>query len=249
METNSATEPHVPPGGPQFATTQWSLVVAASEADAAVSQQALAELCQAYWLPVYVYVRRRTPDVHTAQDLTQAFFERLLEQRLVEAADPARGRFRSFLLTACQHFLVNQWQKNQAAKRGGGQQPLSLDFDSGESRLSGLATVDDNPERLFQQQWAVTLLARVLQRLADEWTAKGKQLAFEQLKQFLTGAPDPASNRQVAEELNMSESAVKVAVHRLRDRYRQQLRAEIAATVATPEDVDDEIRNLFEVLG
>ena len=234
---------------PQFATTHWSLVLAAGVREDSGSQQALAELCQSYWYPVYAYVRRRISDVHEAQDLTQEFFARLLEKHTIESADPSRGRFRSFLLTACKRFLVNEWHKNRTVKRGGGQIPLSLDFESGESKYAVEAVDTLTAERLYEQQWALALLARVMERLREEFVDKDKVLHFEQLKQFISGSKGGDANAAVADALGISEGAVKVAAHRLRGRYRELLRSEIAQTVEEPKEIDDEIRSLFEVLG
>ncbi|MAD80656.1 MAG: RNA polymerase subunit sigma-24 [Planctomycetaceae bacterium] len=233
----------------QFATTHWSLVLAAGEREDSGSQQALAELCQAYWYPVYAYVRRRVSDVHEAQDLTQEFFARLLEKDSIGLADPSRGRFRAFLLTACKRFLVNQWHKARAAKRGGGQIPLSLDFESGESKYVVEAVDSLTAERLYERQWALALLARVMERLREEFVNKNKVLHFEQLKQFISGSKGTEAYGAAADALGISEGAVKVAAHRLRARYRDLLRYEIAQTVEEPKEVDDEIRSLFEVLG
>lgn len=210
---------------------------------------ALEALCQTYWFPLYAYVRQRVSDRHAAQDLTQEFFARLLEQNHFAVADPERGRFRAFLLTALKHFLTNEWDKARALKRGGGRAPLSLDFDSGESRLSLEPVNDQTPERLFERQWTLTLLDRVLARLQAEQESAGKSGQFAILKQFLTGGRDEACYSDVADELGMSAGAVKVASHRLRQRYRELLRAEVAQTVRSPDEVDDEIGRLFESLG
>ncbi len=233
----------------RFATTRWSLVLAAGKPEASADRSALQELCTAYWVPVYLYVRHRVADVHEAQDLTQAFFGHLLEQEKIAAADPQRGRFRSFLLTACRHFLINEWQKLRSAKRGGGEPLLSLDFDSGESRFSIVAVDDETPELLFERQWAITLLERVLERLCNEFEHQGKRSQFDVLKGFLTGQRTAGGYAEAAAQLGMSEGAVKVAAHRLRSKYRELLRAEIAQTVAGPDEVEDEIRRLFVVLG
>ncbi len=232
-----------------FASTRWSLVIAAGHRSSPEAAGALEALCRTYWFPLYAYVRRRVPDRHEAQDLTQEFFARLLEQNHFAVADPERGRFRAFLLTALKHFLTNEWDKTQAIKRGGGRVPLSLDFDSGESRLSLEPADDQTPERIFEREWTITLLDRVLARLRDEQVAAGKGPPFETLKQFLTGGRDEASYADVAGELGMTAGAIKVAAHRLRQRYRELLRAEVAQTVASAEEVDDEIRGLFETLG
>jgi RNA polymerase sigma-70 factor (ECF subfamily) len=235
-------------GRSDFATTRWSLVVAAGEQDDCASAEALAELCQVYWFPVYAYVRHRVGDVHAAQDLTQAFFTRLLERQTFRAADPSRGRFRAFLLTACQRFLVNEWHKGRAAKRGGPVGPLSLDFQAGESRFALEPADTLTPERLFEREWAIALLARVLDRLRQEHAAKGQTEQFEVLKPLLSGAR-PGDVAAAAAALGTSAGAVKVAAHRLRAKYREVLRSEIAQTLDGTADVDEEIRNLFAVLG
>lgn len=237
------------PGVSEFATTRWSLVVGAAARDGAESRSALESLCQAYWYPIYAYVRRRVSDIHESQDLTQSFFERLLEKGTIAAADPDRGRFRAFLLTACQRFLINEWEKARAAKRGGGRSLVSLDFDAGESRYSIEAVDALTPERLYEQQWAVTLLGRVLDELRREYVAKGKEAQFESLKSFLSGSGRNREYSTAAAELGMIEAAIRVAAHRLRGRYRELLRAEIAQTLENPDDVDDEIRSLFSLLG
>lgn len=233
-----------------FESTQWSLVVAAAQRVSPEARQALSELCRKYWLPLYGYVRRRVPDLHEAQDLTQEFFCRVLDRNLFAAARPERGRFRAFLLTSLKHFLANEWEKSKAEKRGGGQVPFSLDFADGESRLSHVASHDDSPERQFDRQWATALLDQVLARLRAEFREAGKETQFERLKEFLAGGRDqPDGYARAGESLSMSAEAVKVAAHRLRQRYRELLRNEIAQTVAQSGDVDDEIRDLFQVLG
>ena len=237
------------PGGSAFATTRWSLVLGAVGQHGVDSRSALETLCQAYWYPIYAYIRRRVADAHDAQDLTQSFFERLLEKGTIAAADPDRGRFRAFLLTACQRFLINEWERARAAKRGGGRPQVSLDFGLGESRYAVEAVDSLTPERLYEQQWAVTLLGRVLDELRAEYAGKGKESQFERLKEFLSGASREREYSAAAAELGMTEAAIRVAAHRLRARYRELLRAEIAQTLENPEDVDDEIRSLFSLLG
>jgi RNA polymerase sigma-70 factor (ECF subfamily) len=188
-------------------------------------------------------------DVHEAQDFTQAFFARLLDQRQFEAADPGRGRFRAFLLTACKRFLINEWHKDRAGKRGGGRRPLSLDFDSGESKYSLVAIDPTTAEQLYDRQWAVTLLERVMEQLRAEFAAKERLRHFETLRQFLAGSSQAAGYAEAARALGISETNAKVAAHRMRKRYRELLRAQIAQTVERPEEIDDEIRELFAVLG
>ena len=236
-------------GPSEFETTHWSMVLAAGNRHSPDARAALAQLCEKYWYPLYAYIRRRVADRQEAQDFTQELFARLLEERSFEGADPKRGRFRAFLLTACKRFLINEWHKGRAAKRGGGRRPLSLDFDSGESKL-GLVAIDAvSAEQLYEQQWAVTLLERVLEQLCTEYAAKDRRPYFEALKPFLAGSPTGSSYVEAASALGISASNVKVAAHRMRMRYRELLRAEIAQTVERPDEVDDEIRDLFAVLG
>jgi len=231
-----------------FATTRWSLIAAAQDASAPAARQALADLCSAYWFPVYAYVRRRGHDHHAAQDLTQGFFARLLEKNDLAAADRTRGRFRSFLLTACQHFLANQHDHDTAKKRGGGRVHVALDFTSADGRYSHEPADATTPERLFARQWALGLLERVLAGLRDEYEGSGRAKLFYALKECLTGATE-ARYAGLADRLRMTEGAVKVAVHRLRQRYKDRLRSAIAETVATPDEVEDEIRDLFAALS
>lgn len=230
-----------------FRTTRWSLIAAAGDPHAPHSRQALADLCGQYWYPVYAYVRRRGSDRHKAEDLTQAFFARLLETNDLAAADRTRGRFRTFLLTACQHFLANRHDYETAKKRGGGVAPLAIDFGAGEEQFT-LEPADANTaEAEFERRWAVALLDQTLKELRAEYAESGKAAVFDMLKGTLTG--DGPAYRDLGGRLGLSEGAVKVAVHRLKQRYRDRLRAVIAETVDQPGDVDDEIRDLFAALG
>jgi RNA polymerase sigma factor (sigma-70 family) len=231
----------------QFATTHWSLVLAAGRGSSVGARDALAALCRSYWYPLYAFVRRRGYGPEDAQDLTQAFFARLLEKGYLRAADSERGRFRSFLVTACQHFLAKEQNRARAKKRGGGRKVLTLDFDAGERRYRREPAHSTTPEVIYERQWALTLLNQVLQQLEQEYATVDKQHVFNQLKDFLTGEQGTAY-RDVALSLGLSEGAVKVAVHRLRRRYRELLRAAITQTVATPEDVEDELRHLFSAV-
>jgi RNA polymerase sigma-70 factor (ECF subfamily) len=197
---------------------------------------------------LYAYARRRLGHVQEAQDLTQDFFARLLEKNMLASAQPERGRFRAFLLTAFKNFLTNEGAKARAHKRGGSQAPLPLDFQAGDSRYALEPAHDWTPERLFERQWALTLLQQVLGNLRSDFAKAGKEKHFDHLKVHLTGEAT-ASYADLGAELDMSEGAVKVAVHRLRSRYRELLRREVAQTLAAPEDVDDEIRRLFEALA
>ncbi len=230
---------------PQFATTHWSLVLTAAK-DAPDASEALATLCQNYWRPLYAYVRRRVADAHEAQDLTQAFFERLLERNYLAEADPQRGRFRAFLLTAFKHFLSKEWAKARTIKRGGDRLVFSLDFASEDSRM-GIEPVDHlTPEQIYEQQWAMTLLERVVLRLEQEWNHARKDREFQTLKPFLIGSQQRGYS-EAAKELGTTEPAARMAASRLRKRYRELLREEIAQTVATKEDVEDELRRLFTI--
>jgi RNA polymerase sigma-70 factor (ECF subfamily) len=232
----------------RFATTQWSVVLAAGRSGGPDASTALAQLCEVYWYPLYAYVRRRVPSVHEAQDLTQAFFSHLLEKHAIAAAQPERGRFRAFLLTSLKHFLANEWNKARTRKRGGGRNTLSLDFDSGESRFHIEPADDLTPERLYQRRWVMTLLDCVLDRLRTEFIASGKGEHFERLKGVMTGGGNAADYQRAAEALGITPAAAKQAAYRLRKRYRELLREEVARTVADDGDVDDEIRQLFASL-
>lgn len=234
-------------GDSRFQTTHWSLIAAAVGEPSEQSQVALADLCGVYWYPIYAYIRRHGRSAEDARDLTQAFFATLLEKDYLADADRERGRFRAFLLTAVARFASKERDKAAAQKRGGGRAALSLDFDSGERRYQHEPVDDWTPERIFARRWALTLLDRTLATLRKDHAEAGKLPLFEALKVFLTGEAGPPL-RQVAEKLGMTEGAVKVAIHRLREKYRESLRAEIAQTVATQEDVDDELAFLLAAL-
>ena len=234
--------------GGMFATTRWSMVAAAKDPTAPHAREALAELCRLYWYPVYAYVRRRGRDHHAAQDLTQAFFARLLEKNDLAAADRSRGRFRSFLLAACQHFLANEHDRATAKKRGGGRARVPLDFAGADGRYSREPADEETPERAFDRRWALGLLERALGGLRAEYEESGRAKLFDALKDCLAGGAE-VGYAALAKDLGMTEGAVKVAVHRLRQRYRDRLREAITDTVAAPEEVDDEIRDLFAALG
>jgi len=229
----------------RFATTHWSVIVAAQDGASPQAQEALSSLCAAYWYPLYVFIRRQGYAAEQAQDLTQEFFARLLERDFLGSVDPAKGRFRAFLLAACKHFLANERDRERAQKRGGGMTILPLDWDRAEGRYSLEPAHVQTPEKLFERRWALTLLDSVLARLREEFAGKGKAEVFESLRVFLLGEGRSVPYTQIADELGMSLSAVKVAVHRLRQRYRELLRDEIAKTVVDVEQIDDEIRALF----
>ncbi len=239
---------------PCFVTTRWSLVLQARDKADPDGVAALADLCRAYWFPLYAFIRKRSRDGHEAQDLTQSFFARLLEKDFLDDVLPERGRFRAFLLAAVRHFVANEGDKQRAAKRGGGRWSRSLDaaafdWESGESRYLTDPSHDLTAERLFEKQWALALLERVLSRLRDEYVNAGKREQFETLQPFLSTDRDSANYSEAVSRLSITVEAARVAAHRLRRRYRQLLRDEIAQTVASPEHVDDEIRHLFEVLA
>ena len=235
-----------PPSAREFHTTHWSMVLHA-RGDSAGAQAALAKLCAAYWYPLYAFVRRQGLGEHDAQDLTQEFFARLLQKGWLGDVERERGRFRSFLLAAMKHFLANEWDRSRAKKRGGGVATIALDAMSAETRYRHEPADTQTAEKLFDRRWAMTLLDQVLARLRAEMLAAGKLADFDALKFCLSG--EKTAYAEVARTLDMSEGAVKVAVHRLRERYRALLRAEIAETVATPEEIDGELRHLLTALS
>lgn len=232
-----------------FLTTQWSLVLRAGAADDTAARQALADLCQRYWYPLYVYVRRRGVGVEQAEDAIQGFFTRLLEKQALAGVTVAGGRFRSFLLTALKNYLANERDRAAADKRGGKLAMLSLDVASGESRLALEPQHSDTPERLFDRHWALTLLEVVLQRLEGEYLAAGKSRLFDMLKTGLTSGAERLPYAAIGEDLSISEEAARQAASRLRKRYRELLREEVASTLSSEQEIDDEIRGLFAVLG
>ncbi len=241
----------VPPvGGKQhFATTQWSVVLGAGDAARDDSREALARLCEAYWYPLYAYVRRRVSDPHEAQDLTQAFFAHLLEKQAIAKASPDRGRFRAFLLTALKNFLANQWQKDRTAKRGGGRVKLSLDFESGDSRYRIEPADTLTPEMSYERRWIMTMLDLVMDRLRAELSEAGKANQFDELKGALAGEATAEDYERAAAALGISAAAAKQAAYRMRRRYRKLFRAEVARTIADESEVDDEIGRLMKTLG
>lgn len=231
-----------------FLTTRWSLVLAAGS-ERPSSAAALAELCETYWYPLYAYVRRRGHGAEDAQDLTQAFFARLLEKNAVGVADPSRGRFRAFLLGSLKHFLANEWNRERAQKRGGGQRLLSIDYGAADERYDIDPQDDLTPERAFERSWALAVLERALTRLEGQYERRGKQRVFSALRETLVAGGEQPSYKDVAARLSMTEGAVKVAVHRLRQGFRDALRREIAQTVGGAGDLDAELRDLIAALG
>jgi RNA polymerase sigma-70 factor (ECF subfamily) len=225
------------------------VVIHAQQGDSTEAREALETLCRAYWYPLYAFVRRQGVTPEDAQDLTQAFFERLIEKNFLADVQREKGRFRSFLLAALKHFLANEWDKARAQKRGGGAVHVPIDTASAETRYGLEPAHLDTPERLFERRWAITLLDRVLERLRDEHVKAGKAELFEQLKPCLTAEKAALGYAELGALVGLSEGAVKVAVHRLRQRYRELLRAEIAETVDSPAEVEDELRHLFTALS
>jgi len=232
----------------RFDSTRWSIVLAAGVRSSPGAAVALEVLCECYWFPIYAFVRREGYQQAEAQDLTQGFFGMLLQREDLRQVHPSKGRFRSFLLTALKHFLINEWQKARVQKRGGGKPVLSLDFDSAETKFELQPAEPTTPESVFQRQWALTLLANVQAHLQSEMEMDGRAALYEALKPHLVGDPDAHRYAEVAEKLGMTEAAVKMAMSRLRKRYREVLREEIAQTVAGEEEIDDEIRELFNAL-
>jgi RNA polymerase sigma factor (sigma-70 family) len=234
---------------PVFATTHWSVVLGAGDASSPEAEAALARLCQTYWLPVYAFVRKRGHSPEQAQDLTQTFFANFLEKQHVTRANPERGRFRSFLMTSVENFLRNENDRAQAQKRGGGRQLLSLDEQDAEARYLREPTTEMDPAKAFEQRWAATLLETVRQRLQAEFGATGRGDLFEALQAQLWGDAEATPYPELAERFGLTLSNVKITAHRLRQRYRELLREEIAHTVALPSQIDDEIRHLMQVVS
>ncbi len=233
----------------QFATTHWSVVLAAGDSASPDSREALERLCRKYWYPLYAFVRRQGHNTHDAEDLLQTFLARFLEKNFLMDVDRAKGRFRSFLLVALKHFLANEWDKVNAQKRGGQAHFLSLEHGAAESRYWEEPASEVTPETLYEQRWACVLLERVMQRLAEDFAVAGKAEFFEALKPFLVGESHSKTYAELANKFGVSEAALKMKVQRMRHRYQRLLREEIAHTVASPEEVEDEIRYLFRVLS
>jgi RNA polymerase sigma factor (sigma-70 family) len=237
-----------PKPGASFLTTHWSVVLAAAGQPSASADEALERLCRAYWYPLYAHVRRRGREPHEAQDLTQAFFERLLQKSFLRAVDRNKGRFRSFLLTALDHFLANEWRRGQSQKRGGGKPLIYFDDDSVEDRYRHEPQHEETPERLFERRWALTVLEQAMVRLANEYASLGNTTLFETLKPVLGGDRADLPHSQIAARLELTENALNLALFRLRRRYGELIREVIAETVARPEEVDDELRHLMQCL-
>jgi len=232
----------------QMHTTQWGLVMRASGDESAEGLVALDRLCRIYWYPVYAHVRRQGRSAEDAQDLTQEFFARLLEKQYLKLADPLRGRFRTFLLGSLKNFLINEWEKNHTLKRGAGQLTALLETRDGEERYQHEPADGLSPDKIYERRWAAALLESVVDRLRKEYVAVGKEALFEGLKASVWGEGPEDGYQGLAGKLQLSEGALRVAAHRLRERYRTLLREAVSETVAVPEDVEDELRYLVSVL-
>lgn len=248
MRSSSHESDSLAQGAGQFALTHWSVVLAAGRSESTHAQAALEQLCANYWHPIYFYVRRQGHSPADSQDLTQEFFARLLARNDLASVDRSKGRFRSFLLASLKHFLANEWDKAKAQKRGGGQVPLSIDASAAESSYGFEPVENITPDKLYDRRWALALLQQVMSQLKTEYAREEKAEVFDALKGTLTGEGRTAGYAQIAERLGTSAGAIKVAVHRLRKRYRELLRAEIAHTVSGPEEIEEEIRALFAAL-
>jgi DNA-directed RNA polymerase specialized sigma24 family protein len=245
--------PNIMPAVPtsRFHTTSWTLVRAAADKPTVDSREALAALCQRYWHPVYAFVRRHGYDREQSQDLTQGFFAVLIEKNYLLDTDRERGKFRSFLLAAVKHFLANEWDRVNALKRGGGQVPVSIDLVEAEDWQASAVVEHATPESLFERRWALSLLENVMVKLRSEFADEGKTEEFARLSAFLNRDSESARYETVAEEMGVSAGALRMAVHRMRRRYRRLLRAEIAETLPGPEaeEIDDELRYILSVLS
>lgn len=238
-----------PGTSPVFTTTHWSVVIAAGQRDSQKADEALEKLCRTYWYPLYVFLRRTGYTAHDAEDLTQAFFERVLQKDYLHAVDRSKGKFRSFLLATLQHFTSNHRRDGRAQKRGGHCSFISLNDESVEEQYLRSAFAGVSAEQSFERQWAMTLLEHVVARLRDEFVATDKAALFDELKIFLTGDKQAGGYAQLATKLGTTEAALKMAVSRMRQRYGELLRSEIANTVSNPGEVEEELRALFAALN
>ncbi|MGA2246060.1 MAG: sigma-70 family RNA polymerase sigma factor [Verrucomicrobiota bacterium] len=240
--------PDFNPGPRDFRSTHWSVVLAAGDSQSAETGNALEKLCRAYWYPLYAFVRRQGWNEHDSQDLTQGFFAYLLEKKGVARADPAKGKFRSFLLASLTNFLNNERDKRQRLKRGGGVEIVSLDLEAGEARYRAEPATVDSPERIFERHWAQAVVEQAAGRLQAEFRAAGQGERYEVLKNFLMGDSQTCQYTDAAAQLGISVSAVTSAIHRLRGRFREVFHEEIANTLDRPEQAEEEIRHLFAAL-
>jgi RNA polymerase sigma-70 factor (ECF subfamily) len=230
-----------------FPQTRWTLITTAGQDGNPAADDALAELCKLYWYPVYAFIRRSGRGPHDSEDLTQEFFVRFLQKRGIASANPVKGRFRSFLLTSVKHCLADQAELGRAQKRGGAGQLAFLDVEDAERRYASDIASHETPERVFEREWARTLMQRVQEELRSAYAREGRAHYFDRMKTFLPGGGE-GDYEGIGEQLGMRDGTLKVAVHRLRRRYREVFRAEIADLVTAPEMIDDEIQHLLQVL-
>jgi RNA polymerase sigma factor (sigma-70 family) len=238
-----------PESSPVFTTTHWSIVLKAGRRESQQADEALEKLCRAYWYPIYIFLRRSDWTAHDAEDLTQAFFERVLEKDYLQAVDRTKGKFRSFLIAMLRHFIANHRRDARAQKRGGRVSFISFEGESLDEQHLRSEFADASAEQSFERQWATTLLEQVVTRLREEYRSPNKAALFDELKIFLTGDKHSESYGEMAVRLKTTEAALKMAVGRMRRRYGELLRAEIESTVSTREEADDEMRALFAALG
>ncbi|HOX56411.1 MAG TPA: RNA polymerase sigma factor [Candidatus Paceibacterota bacterium] len=244
-----ATPTPTPASDAWFVTTHWSVVLSAREKDSPQSVAALETLCRTYWYPLYAYLRRQGRRPHDAQDLTQGFFARLLQKDYLQAAAREKGKFRTFLLMALKRFVANEWDREHAQKRGGFAPVVPIDQEFAESRFAADPSLNVQPDVLYDRQWAMTLLERAMSQLREEYVASGRAKLFEYLQSCLVRDESALPYGEIAARLNLTESAVKMAIHRLRARYREILRDEVAHTVSSREEVEEEVRHLFSAFG
>jgi RNA polymerase sigma-70 factor (ECF subfamily) len=250
--SSSSDNPQATPlvsGHGVFATTHWSVVLTARNPAAPESAAALETLCRTYWYPVYAFVRRQGQSPHDAQDLTQEFFTRLLQKDYLRSAAREKGRFRTFLIFAVKRFMANEWDRARTLKRGGGETPLPLDTSIAETRYQMEPAAESNADSIYERRWALTLLDQTMTRLRKEYEAEGKSADFDHLKSFLTVDRGGIGYETIASRLGVSEGAARVAVHRLRKRFREVFREEIAQTVSSPTEIDDEVTHLVAALA
>ncbi len=233
----------------RFATTHWSVIQSAGSPDSSRYTESLKILCQSYWFPLYAYLRRRGYDQHQAEDHTQSFFVHLLEKPTLSRADPRRGRFRSFLLSSLKHFVADAQDRARAQKRGGNKHIFSMDFADGERRYCQEPTHDVSPEKLFERWWALSVLNRATQRLKTEFKTTARQALFDRLKDHLVAERGMDTYKDIAAEFDMTDTAVRVTAHRLRQRFHALVREEISQTVSHSTDIDEEIQDLFTALS
>lgn len=247
--SSSASSSGQPEAADYFVSTRWTVVLSAGHKSSPGSDQALAELCRVYWYPLYAYVRRQGRSREDAEDLVQSFFEKFLQKNYLQEVSCERGKFRAFLLACLKHYLANEWDKATRQKRGGGAQHLSLDWRSAEERYQLEPPDNASPDRLYDREWAQALLANVLTRLKEEYILAGKEALFEHAKSSLMGKGEAMPHVDAAADLNMDAGTLRVAVHRLRARYREMLKEEIAQTLSDPAAVQEELRSLQQALG